>query len=126
METQKKGPKASNSVSHSAATRCQAVLSVWTQSRKPAEVCREFSIKWMTLRQWQERAMEGMLQALEPRVNLEKGPALSPRLLSLIEKRAQAFRQTGTGSSRKLAERLLRSQSSKQEKTKEPAMVEKS
>jgi len=33
---------------------------------------------------WQKRAMEGMLQALEPRVNLEKAPALSPKLLHLL------------------------------------------
>jgi len=37
--------------------------------------------------QWQKRAMEGMLQALEPRVRLEKGPALSHRLQAMLEKR---------------------------------------
>lgn len=31
--------------------------------------------------------MEGMLQALEPRVNLAKGEALSPRLQVLLAKR---------------------------------------
>ena len=31
--------------------------------------------------------MEGMLQALEPRVRLENGPALSPRLLAMLEKK---------------------------------------
>jgi hypothetical protein len=30
-----------------------------------------------------------MLQALEPRVNLEKGSALSPRLQSLLSRRRQ-------------------------------------
>lgn len=39
------------------------------------------------LQQWQERAMEGMLQALEPRVNLADGGALSPRIRALLEKR---------------------------------------
>jgi hypothetical protein len=44
-------------------------------------------IPWMVLAQWQKRAMEGMLQALEPRVRLDKGPALSPRLQSMLEKK---------------------------------------
>jgi hypothetical protein len=41
----------------------------------------------MMLSHWQKRAMEGMLQALEPRVNLDKGPALSPRLQAMLEKK---------------------------------------
>jgi hypothetical protein len=41
----------------------------------------------MVLAQWQKRAMEGMLQALEPRVSLDKGPALSPRLQAMLEKK---------------------------------------
>jgi hypothetical protein len=41
----------------------------------------------MVLAQWQKRAMEGMLQALEPRVRLDKGPALSPRLQALLDKK---------------------------------------
>jgi hypothetical protein len=36
---------------------------------------------------WQKRAMEGMLQALEPRKNLKKGEALSPRLQVLLAQR---------------------------------------
>jgi hypothetical protein len=31
--------------------------------------------------------MEGMLQALEPRVRLDAGPALSPRLMAMLEKK---------------------------------------
>src|SRR5208283_4614233 len=64
-----------------------AVLSVWTERRRPAEVCRELTIPSMVLAQWQKRAMEGMLQALEPRVSLDKGPALSPRLQAMLEKK---------------------------------------
>jgi hypothetical protein len=44
-------------------------------------------VPWMVLAQWQKRAMEGMLQALEPRVSLDKGPALSPRLQTMLEKK---------------------------------------
>lgn len=65
--------------------KAQAVLAVWTERAKPAEVCRQLHINWITFQQWQRRAMEGMLQALEPRVNLAQGQALSPRLRSLLQ-----------------------------------------
>ena len=42
----------------------------------------------MTFHHWQSRAMEGMLQALEARVNLARGQVLSPRLQALLQKRA--------------------------------------
>ena len=57
-------------------------------------------VNWITFHQWQQRAMEGMLQALESRVNLAKGEALSPRLQALLLKRQP------TANTRKLAERL--------------------
>jgi len=75
---------------HTAQEKCQAVLSVWTERRKPGEVCRELGVVWGILRQWQDRAMEGMLLALQPRVEVERGVALSPRLAVLLEKKSQA------------------------------------
>lgn len=91
--------------------KCRAVLSVWTERRKPAEVCRELSIPWMMLSHWQKRAMEGMLQALEPRVNLDKGPVLSPRLQAMLErKRLSLLTTTAQG---KLENRLLKVQETK-------------
>jgi len=72
---------------HSAPEKVQAVLAVWTERCKPAEVCRQLNINWITFNQWQQRAMEGMLQALESRVNLSKGEALSPRLQALLQHR---------------------------------------
>jgi len=72
---------------HSAPEKVQAVLAVWTERCKPAEVCRQLNINWITFNQWQQRAMEGMLQALEARVNLTKGEALSPRLQALLQHR---------------------------------------
>jgi len=45
------------------------------------------NINYITFQQWQQRAMEGMLQALESRVNLTKGEALSPRLQALLQNR---------------------------------------
>lgn len=44
----------------------------------------------MTFHHWQQRAMEGMLQALEGRVNLANGQALSPRLRTLLQKQHRA------------------------------------
>jgi hypothetical protein len=84
---EKTKPRKRQTISHGALEKCRAVLAVWTERRKPAEVCREMQVPWMVLAQWQKRAMEGMLQALEPRVRLDKGPALSPRLQSLLDKK---------------------------------------
>lgn len=78
--------KKRQTTNHGAMEKCQAVLAVWTEKRKPAEICRELGVPWMVLSEWQKRAMEGMLQALEPRARLDKGPALSPRLQALLEK----------------------------------------
>jgi len=78
-------------VNYPAQQKVEAVLSVWTERRAPSEVCRELGIAWTILNQWQQRAMEGMLQALEPRVNLDRGPALSPRLRLMLQKKAGDF-----------------------------------
>ena len=71
---------------HTPEEKCRAVLSVWTERRKPGEVCRELGVAWGILQQWQDRAMEGMLMALQPRVQGERGVALSPRLAVLLKK----------------------------------------
>lgn len=100
---------------HSADEKVRAVLSLWSESRTTTQVCREHDIKWTVLRDWQNRALEGMLQALEPRVQLNLGPALSPRLQTLLNKRLVAAAQKNTG--RKLDQRLERLQ---EQKTEEP------
>ena len=74
------------SPTYSAQDKAQAILRLWTERAKASELCRELNVTWITLEQWQQRAMEGMLQALEPRVNLAKGQALSPRLQALLLK----------------------------------------
>ena len=86
--------------SYSAQEKAQAILAVWTERCKPAEVCRQMKINWITFNHWQDRAMEGMLQALESRVNLARGEALSPRLQALLLNRQKAV------STRKLERRL--------------------
>ena len=83
---------------HTAAEKAQAVLAVWTERVKPATVMHSLGISYVVLQQWQDRAMEEMLQALESRVNLAKGEVLSPRLQTLLQKR--------TAQPRKLSQRL--------------------
>lgn len=86
----RKRPYRSISKSYTAQQKVEAVLTVWGERRSPAQVCREAGITWTILNQWQERAMEGMLQALEPRVSLVEGPALSARLQTLLTRRQAA------------------------------------
>ena len=76
------------------------MLAVWTDRCKAAEVCRQLQINFMTFQHWQRRAMEGMLQALESRVNLAKGQVLSPRLQALLSHRQKIL------NTRKLSARL--------------------
>jgi transposase-like protein len=91
----------------SASDKAQAVLAVWTDRCKAAEVCRQLQINFMTFQHWQRRAMEGMLQALESRVNLTKGEALSPRLQALLSSRQKTL------NTRKLTTRLQQIQLAK-------------
>ena len=87
----KERKKRTTQPAYPAAEKVQAVLAVWTERCKPAEVCRQLGINWITFNHWQSRAMEGMLQALENRVNLAKGQALSPRLQALLQHRQQTM-----------------------------------
>ena len=73
----------------SAREKCQAVLSLWTGRRRPSEICRELGVPANLLNSWQERAMEGMLGALEPRTRRQedRGPMLDPRMEKLLERK---------------------------------------
>lgn len=84
--------------------KCRAVLSVWTERRKPGDVCRELGVAWSLLNQWQERAMEGMLLALQPRVAVDKAVALNSRLAVLLERKSKG------GAMKELERRLARLQ----------------
>jgi hypothetical protein len=81
-------------------------LSVWTERRKPGEICRELGVAWTLLNHWQARAMEGMPLALQPRARVEKGVALNPRLAVLLERKSKG------GSIKGLEQRLARLQGS--------------
>jgi transposase-like protein len=84
MEGNRRGRRVSN---HTAAEKCHAVLSVWTEKRRLGEVCQELGVPWSSLNQWQNRAMEGMLMALQPRPVADKDVALNPRLTVLLERK---------------------------------------
>jgi len=98
---EKKGRRGSG---HTAKEKCRAVLSIWTERRKPGEVCRELGIAWTVLNQWQERAMEGMLVALQPRAAVDKAVALTSRLAVLLERKSKG------GTMKELERRLARLQ----------------
>ena len=84
--TEKKSHK--SSLPYSAQQKCQAVLSVWSERRKAAQVCKEMGIRGALLTHWQERAMEAMLKALEPKSQGgQRLPALGPRLEKLLLRR---------------------------------------
>jgi transposase-like protein len=74
---------------YTALEKCQAVLAVWTERRTVAEICRELSITWTHLNQWQDKALEGMVKALETRRRgkEEKPPPLTERLEKLLAKK---------------------------------------
>ena len=74
---------------HSAQQKCHAVLALWTGRRRPSEVCRELNVPSNLLQTWQERAMEGMLKALEPRTRRQedRGPILADRLQKMLERK---------------------------------------
>ena len=90
VEKQVEEKRRRRGLGHTAEEKCQAVLTLWTERRKPGEVCREMGVTWGILQQWQDRAMEGMLLALQPRVQVERGVALNPRLAVLLEKKSRA------------------------------------
>jgi len=70
--------------------QCRAVLGVWTERRTAEQVCRELEVTRKVLQSWQERAMEGMLRALQPREGREeeRGPALAPKVKRLLDRKA--------------------------------------
>ena len=99
-----------------ARVKCEAVLSVWAERRKPMEVCRELGIKWATLNGWQNRAMAAMISALEPKKGQQQpSPALGPKLSRLLEKTEQRVSRMN-----KLEKRLETIQNSGQSATKKP------
>lgn len=70
--------------------QCRAVLALWTEKRSVGELCQELGVSRKVMELWQERAMEGLLKALQPREGREeeRGTALNPRMKRLLERKA--------------------------------------
>jgi hypothetical protein len=94
---------------YSAQQRAQAVLSIWSERRRPAEVCQELAIPPTALYCWEKRALAAMLKALESPTRLEPGPALSPKLERLLARQALQHK----GRMAKLEKRLAKLQEPK-------------
>lgn len=76
---------------YGAPEKCRAVLAVWSERKKPSVVCRELAVSTALFWQWQDRALWGMLEALEPRGAREGagGPALPPLVRRLLERKVR-------------------------------------
>ncbi|MDY7029857.1 MAG: hypothetical protein SVR04_16315, partial [Spirochaetota bacterium] len=96
---------------------CRAVLSVWSECRTPSQICQSLDIKWAVLQNWEQRALKGMMKALQPRKKQAPGPMLSDRLMKLLKKKEE---KEGVLEHR-LEKRLAKIQESKSEKEKVPA-----
>ncbi len=94
---------------YNAQQRVQAVLSLWTERRRPGEVCQELAISPKVLAQWEQRALAAMLQALAAPTRRDPGPALSPKLERLLAR--QALQQQSRLA--RLEQRLTKLQESK-------------
>ena len=100
---------------HSAEEKCRAVLSIWSERRKASEVSKELGIHGALLIHWQERAMEAMLRALEPKSQSAPTlPCLGPRLQKLLLRRVVKRE----GKVAKLRERLEKIQQQTKPQTK--------
>ena len=62
MSTEVKAKK--EPLPYNAQQRVQAVLSIWTERRRPAEVCQELAIRPAVLSHWEKRALAAMVEAL--------------------------------------------------------------
>jgi transposase-like protein len=76
---------------YGAAEKCRAVLAVWTERKQASALCRELGIRPSLFSQWQDRAVSGMLEALEPRGTREgvEGPALPAQVRRLLDRKAR-------------------------------------
>jgi hypothetical protein len=76
---------------YGALEKCRAVLAVWSERKKPSGVCRELAVSTALFWQWQDRALSGMLEALEPRGAREGsgGPALPPLVRRLLDRKVR-------------------------------------
>lgn len=72
--------------------KCRAVLAVWTERKQASVLCREMGMSASLFSQWQDRALSGMLEALEPRGTRSgtEGPALPVLVKRLLDRKARS------------------------------------
>ena len=77
---------------YGAVEKCRAVLAMWTERKQAANLCRELGVSASVMWQWQDRALTGMLEALEPRGTREatEGPALPTQIRRLLDRKVRA------------------------------------
>lgn len=68
----------------SAKEKCRAVLSLWSGRRNASAICVELGTNWGSVRGWELKGLEGIMEALEP--NWRKEPQEGVRLGSRLEK----------------------------------------
>ena len=75
-----------------AVEKCRAVLAVWTERKTAAVLCREMGASASLFSQWQDRALSGMLEALESRGTRDgsEGPALPEQIKRLLDRKSRA------------------------------------
>jgi len=84
-----------------AVEKCRAVLAVWTERKNAAGVVKELGVSAPLFSQWQERALSGMLDALEPRGTKERTeePALPVPFKRLLDRRLRSEELANLGRS---------------------------
>lgn len=75
-----------------AVEKCRAVLVVWAERKTAAVLCREMGVSASLFSQWQDRALSGILEALEPRGTRDgsEGPALPEQIKRLLDRKSRA------------------------------------
>ena len=78
---------------YNASEKCRAVLAAWTERKKASELCREMGVSAALFSQWQDRALSGILEALEPRGTKDgpEKPALPAQIRRLLDRKSRAM-----------------------------------
>jgi len=104
---------------YGAAEKCRAVLAVWMERKRASTLGREMGVSAALFSQWQDRAVSGMLDALEPRGKREgvEGTALPLQIQRLLNRKARARELQSLGRSRLWRQRPGRNRSSPEPST---------
>jgi hypothetical protein len=80
-------PKRRRMQVYNAKEKAEAVLALWSGRRNTSALTKEMGAPWAMLHEWEKRALNGMLSALDPtwKKPQEGQPALPNRLEKLIE-----------------------------------------